>query len=137
MAAPAIIFDGECRFCQWSVDRIRALAEEGQFDYIPRQQPGLDERFPILANSDFNTGLRLIHPDGTVHVGADGVYEIYRRIPPYHLVAWIYRLPLVKQLFRLGYALVARNRHRFGRLSADAACDGDACTLSWAEKQAQ
>ena len=134
-AIPAIIYDGECRFCLWSVGRIRRAAREGQFEFVPRQQPGLDERFPILAQSDFNTGLRLMHTDGTVHVGADGVYEIYRRLTPYHLVAWIYRLPLFKQAFRLGYALVARNRHRFGRIGPDSACDGDACDLSYSEKR--
>ena len=134
-AIPAIIYDGECRFCLWSVGRIRRTAREGQFEFLPRQQPGLDERFPMLAQSDFNTGLRLIHADGTVHVGADGVYEIYRRLAPYHLVAWIYRLPLFKQAFRLGYAIVARNRHRFGRISPDSACDGDACDLSYSDRQ--
>lgn len=136
--APVIIYDGECRFCLWSMGRIRRLARAGQFDFAPRQQPGLDERFPVLAQSDFNTGLRLIQADGTVHVGADGVYEIYRRISPFHLIAWIYRLPLIKQVFRLGYAFIARNRHLFGRLpgaSSTEPCEGDACTLSFAEKQ--
>ncbi|HIG17023.1 MAG TPA: DUF393 domain-containing protein, partial [Candidatus Handelsmanbacteria bacterium] len=89
---PAIIYDGECRFCLWSMGRIRKFARDGQFEYIPRQTPGLDDRFPVLSQSDFNTGLRLIHADGTVHVGADGVYEIYRRLSPFHLIAWIYRV---------------------------------------------
>lgn len=134
MTSPAIIYDGECRFCLWSINRIRNLAAVDQFEYLPRQQQGLDERFPILSESDFNTGLRLIHPDGTVHVGADGVYEIYRRLHPYRFVAWVYRIPLLTQVFRLGYALIARNRHRFGRVQL-ADCDGDACSLSYAEKQ--
>jgi predicted DCC family thiol-disulfide oxidoreductase YuxK len=133
---PAIIYDGQCRFCLWSMRRIRKFARDGQFEYLPRQQPGLEERYPILAQSDFNTGLRLIHPDGTVHVGADGVYEIYRHLSPFHLVAWIYRLPLCRQVFRLGYALIARNRHRFGRVPSDPGCTDDACTLSFGEKQA-
>lgn len=132
---PAIIYDGQCRFCLWSIGRIRRLAREGQFEYLPRQQRGLDERFPILAQSDFNTGLRFIHADGTVHVGADGVYEIYRRLTPFHLIAWVYRLPLLTWVFRLGYSLIARNRHRFGRVSSDLNCDDEACSLSFGENQ--
>lgn len=115
--------------------RIRKLSHEGQFEYAPRQLAGLDERFPVLAQSDFNTGLRLIQADGTVHVGADGVYQIYRRISPFHLIAWVYRLPLFQQFFRLGYAVVAGNRHRFGRLPPGTACSDDTCTVSYGEKQ--
>ncbi len=115
--------------------RIRRFARAGQFEYLPRQQPGLEERFPVLTQSDFNTGLRLIHPDGTVYVGADGVYEIYRRLTPFHLITWVYRLPVCRQIFRLGYALIARNRHRFGQVSSTLACDTDECALSYGEKQ--
>ena len=39
------------------VGRIRRTAREGQFEFLPRQQPGLDERYPILTQSDFDTGL--------------------------------------------------------------------------------
>ena len=132
---PTIIYDGECRFCLWSMRRIRRCAREGQFEYLPRQEPGLDERFPLLAHSDFNTGLRLIQPDGTVHVGADGVYEIYRMLPPYHLLAWIYRLPLCRQLFRLAYTAVARNRHRLGRVHDDLVCDDETCSIPFGDRQ--
>ena len=69
---PVIVYDGECRFCLWSVGRIR------RFEYLPRQADGMEERFPVLARSDFNTGLRLICADGQVDVGADAVYQIYR-----------------------------------------------------------
>ncbi len=124
MPDPVIIYDGECRFCQWSVRRIRKLDRRQQFEYVPRQTEGLDARFPVLAESDFNTGLRLMDA-GAVHVGADAIYQIYRRLPPYNLVAWLYRVPLITQLGRLGYAIIARNRHRFGRVE----CNTGACTV--------
>ena len=125
-----VVYDGECRFCNWSVRRIKKLDRRCQFEYLPRQAPGVEERFPVLAESDFNTGLRLVDDRG-VAVGADAVYQIYRRMPPYNLIAWIYRVPLLRQLFRLGYALVARNRHRFGRMQ----CDTDSCAVPYAEHQ--
>ena len=124
MSDSVIIYDGECRFCQWSVHRIRKLDRREQFEYVPRQTEGIDARFPVLAESDFNTGLRLID-DESVHVGADAIYQIYRQIPPYRLIAWLYRVPPFTQLARLGYAIIARNRHRFGRVE----CDTGACAL--------
>ena len=125
MDKPVIVFDGECRFCQWSVGRIRKLDRAGLFELVPRQTPGVDERFPVLTNSDFNTGLRLLRTDTEVDVGADAIYQIYRRLPPYHLVAWIYRLPIFGALSRAGYGLIARNRHRFGRVE----CDTGSCVV--------
>ena len=130
MPKPVIVYDGECRFCQWSVRRIRKLDRREQFEFVPRQSAGLDARFPILAQSDFNTGLRLIEDTGAVqvgavHVGADAIYQIYRSLPPYNLVAWLYRVPPFTQLGRLGYAIIARNRHRFGRTE----CDTGSCAV--------
>lgn len=130
-AEPVIVYDGECRFCDWSVRRIKKLDRQKQFEYLPRQAPGVEERFPVLAASDFNTGLRLID-DPRVFVGADAVHQIYRRIPPYHLIAWAYALPGLRQLFRFGYALVALNRHRFGRMEC-----ADACEVPFGERQQQ
>ena len=127
---PAIVYDGECRFCLWSLGRIRRFDRTGRFEYLPRQTAGIEERFPVLTSSDFNTGLRLIHDGGRVDVGADAVYEIYRRLPPWHLFAWVYRLPVIRQLFRAGYGLVARNRHRFGRVE----CADDVCEVPYGER---
>lgn len=136
MDKPVVVYDGECRFCRWSVARIQRLDRGGQFEYLPRQAPDAEERFPVLKRSDFNTGLRLVEADPeVVHVGADGVYQIYRRLPPMHRVAWLYRVPVLTWIFRLGYAIVARNRHRFGRVPPGMACD-DVCDLSYGERRA-
>ena len=144
MDRPVVVYDGECRFCRWSVARIQRLDRAGQFEYLPRQAPGAEDRFPLLKQSDFNTGLRLLqHDPEIVHVGADGVYQIYRRLQPLHRVAWLYRVPVLTWLyrvpvltwlFRLGYAIIARNRHRFGRVSPEMACD-DLCDLSYGERR--
>ncbi len=138
MPQSTIIYDGECRFCQWSVRRIRSLDREDQFEYLPRQADGVDERFPILSQSDFNTGLRLIKDDGRVCVGADAVFEIYGSLPPYHLVTWTYRIPILRQLFKIGYDLIARNRHRFGRVECDTgSCDVPAVNADQAPSTSQ
>ena len=92
----------------------------------PRQSKGVEKRFPQLIESDFNTGLRLIVGAEDIHVGADAVYEIYRRMPPFHMVTWLYRLPVLGGFFRACYYLIARNRHLFGR----AECDTGGCTPS-------
>jgi len=108
------------------VRRIRKLDRTALFEYLPRQARQVDERFPQLSESDFNTGLRFIQNSNEIRVGADALYEIYRRLPVYRHVAWVYRLPIFRQLIRAGYAIIARNRHRFGRVE----CDTGSCAVS-------
>jgi predicted DCC family thiol-disulfide oxidoreductase YuxK len=130
MEKPVIVYDGECRFCIWSVARVQKKDKQDQFDYLPRQTPGIEDHFPKLVSSDFDTGMRLMVSADDIYVGADAVYQIYRRLPPFHLVAWLYRVPLLHLFFRAGYALIARYRHLSGRVE----CDSDACTLSFGER---
>ena len=121
-ARPVVVYDGECRFCIDQIERIRHLDRASRFEYVPRQQAGLVERFPVLAQSDFNTGMRLILTDGQVFVGADSLYQIARRLPAVSMIAWLYCLPGIKQAARLVYAWIAANRRRLGR-----SCEAGAC----------
>ena len=111
MEKPIVVYDGECRFCIWSVRRMKKKDKRCQFDYLPRQTQGIEDHFPKLASSDFNTGMRLVVDKEDIYVGADAVYQIYRRLPPFHLFAWLYRVPVLNLVFRAGYALIARYRH--------------------------
>lgn len=120
----AIVYDGECTFCIDQIERIKTMDRDECFEYIPRQVPDLDERFPVLKDMNFEEGMRLIDNEGRVHVGADAVYQIGKRLPGVKLVAWAYVLPGIKQIVRLGYKWVAANRKRLGRT-----CENKACRL--------
>jgi predicted DCC family thiol-disulfide oxidoreductase YuxK len=109
---PTIIYDGQCQFCSGQIDKIKRLAPEDSYNYLPRQLPNLLDKFPQLSGEDFNTGLRLINNKGRVSVGADAVYEIYKTLTPYKYIAWIYQLPACKQLCKGVYRLIAKNRNR-------------------------
>ncbi len=103
---------------------IRKKDRAGVFEFVPRSSGDLLERFPQLARADLNTGMRLVMADGTVHVGADAVYHVARRLPFYRYPALLYRVPGLTQIGRWAYGWVAANRYRLaGR------CDDDACRL--------
>lgn len=112
---PVVVFDGDCGFCRNAIARIQRRDLPPRFEYVPRQAPGLNDRFPRLAEQDFNTGLRLILPDGVIRVGADAFYEIARRLPRWRAVAWLYRVPGFGALARVIYRWIAANRMRLGR----------------------
>lgn len=94
------------------------------FEYVPRQTEGLDARFPQLSQGEFSTGMRLVHPDGSVEIGADAVYGIASRLPGWRSLAWLYRVPGLNRLCRFGYGLIAKYRYRLA-----SRCDTGACEL--------
>lgn len=122
MSKAVVVYDGECGFCRSQVARIQRRDRDGLFEYVPRQAPGLTERFPRLAEGDFNTGMRLVMPDGAIHVGADGIYQVARRLPLWRLAAWLYRVPVLHAVLRWAYAWVAAHRQSLGRTCKDGAC---------------
>ncbi len=117
-----VVYDEECPFCQRQITRIRRRDSLGRFEYVPRQTAGLVERFPALAEGDFDTGMRLIRPDGRIYVGADSVYHIARRLPVWRWFAWLYRIPGIRAVARSAYAWVAAHRKSLGRDCDDGAC---------------
>ena len=120
-----VVYDGECAFCRRQISRIRRKDTHGKFALVPRQTPGIEDRFPQLAQSDFNTGMRLIAPDGRIFVGADAVYHIARDLPFWRRVAWLYRVPGIQKLARLAYAWVAARRYRLNKTCDDGECSSE------------
>ncbi|QNN22027.1 DUF393 domain-containing protein [Planctomycetales bacterium ZRK34] len=122
-ARPIVVYDGECPYCRRQVGKMQRRDDDGVFDYVPRQTEGLEQRFPKLAEGDFNTGLRLIEPGGEIFVAGDAVYHIARRLRGWRNWAWLYQVPGLKQLFRAVYAQIARNRQKLGP------CTDDQCNI--------
>ncbi len=117
-----LVYDGDCSFCRRWVDRIARGDRSGTFEFVARQTEGLTERFPKLIEGDFNTGMRLITPDGTVHVGADAAYQIVRRLGYVRRIAWLYHVPGIHWITRTGYAWIAAHRQ-----SLSGGCDDGTC----------
>ncbi len=121
---PVVVYDGECPFCRRQIARIRKYDRHGRFECVPRQTPGLTDRFPALGVGGFDTGMRLIVPDGQIYVGADSVYQISRQLAVFRWFAWLYRVPGVQRLARGVYFWVAARRRSLGRR-----CNDDACSV--------
>lgn len=110
-----LVYDGDCSFCRRWVARIAHRDSHGTFEFVARQTEGLTERFPKLAEGDFNTGMRLITPDDTIHVGADAAYQIARRLTYWRKIAWLYHVPGIHGCTQSVYAWIAANRQSLGR----------------------
>ena len=109
-----LVYDGDCSFCRRWVARIVRRDRSDTFEIVARQTEGLTQRFPKLAEGDFNTGMRLITPDATIHVGADAAYQIARRLRYWRRLAWLYGVPGIHWCTRAAYAWIAANRQSLG-----------------------
>lgn len=108
---PAVIFDGDCGFCQRNVDRWRRRHGE-RVEFIPSQELG--ERFPQVPRDRFEETVFLVEVDGSVKDGAEAVYAL-GEFGGRPLLSRLYRgLPGFAPLSEWGYRLVARHRHRLG-----------------------
>lgn len=120
---PLIIYDGQCSFCINAIKRIRKQAKEGQFDYIPNQDPDLYIAYPQLVKFLSHEGMRFINQKGKAFCGADSVYQIYRRLRWSQYIAWIYVVPGIHRICKIVYFIIAKNRYRLSRT----VCDSDVC----------
>lgn len=118
-----LVYDGACAFCLAQVNRIRRWDRWDRFEYVARQTPGLGQRFPVLNSSDFDTGMRLITPDGTVLVGADAAHGVVRRLPGWRRLAWLYKVPPIHEVCRWAYGRVAAKRYALAGRCESHGCD--------------
>src|SRR5881392_898232 len=90
---PTLIYDGECGFCQRSVDLLRRWDREHRIALVPFQDQARVAAFniplPALAAA---MHLVLPPPDGRVLSGADAVPELLQRLPGKGWLAWGFRI---------------------------------------------
>lgn len=105
---PLMIYDGDCGFCQFSVQRIQRQVD-GYVQFEPSQTAA--ERFPEVAGEEFQGAVQLIEPSGAVYRAAEAVFRTYWLAGRRRVLYWAYRtLPGFAWLCETIYAWVARNR---------------------------
>lgn len=108
MNGPLLIYDGDCRFCRWSVDLLQSWATEK----IP-MRPSLEcaGMYPEISREDFEGALQYIDRKGRLHSAARAVFQC---MDDHHIAGgplWAYEnIPGAAEILEWGYRLVARNR---------------------------
>ncbi|MDQ0580732.1 thiol-disulfide oxidoreductase DCC family protein [Streptomyces rishiriensis] len=116
---PVLAYDGDCGFCQTSVDRIRGLAAPA-LEAVPWQFLPAGSTAQHLERLDREV---LLLRGGTVLAGgADALARWLGTSPSaaYRTLSAVLRLPGVRIAARAVYRWVSRNRHRLP--GATAAC---------------
>jgi predicted DCC family thiol-disulfide oxidoreductase YuxK len=105
---PLLIYDGDCQFCNYSVDYARA-ATGPTIDYKPYQEVG--RNFPAISEEDFQAAIYLVQPQDTVTHGAQAAFQTLALGGYTRLWDWCYcHLPLFALISEAAYRLVSRHR---------------------------
>lgn len=121
-----VIFDGDCNFCIDKVQWFKQHDPHHQLEFIPRQDPQTEERFPAIKDVPLDQGIVYIDSNGGFHIAADGVFRIAQHLdcPLMRIYSAVYPLPGFQQVAKLGYRVIAANRKMLGK-----SCAGGACKL--------
>ena len=109
-----VLYDADCGFCRWSLERVKRWDRFESLDYLPIQSAEGDR---LLA--EVPIGLRLdswhlVEPDGTVFSAGSAFPPLLRRLPRGRRLARLSEL--MPGVSGAGYRLVAANRGRLGGL---------------------
>jgi predicted DCC family thiol-disulfide oxidoreductase YuxK len=122
-----VLFDADCGFCQWSSETVARLDRAGVIRFLPLTKAAAE----IPGAPQVGTLLRSMHavtPAGEWVQGGEAWLRMMALVPVLRPLAAIGRMPLLRGLVDPGYAIVARNRHRLGRLVGRSSCRVDAHT---------
>jgi predicted DCC family thiol-disulfide oxidoreductase YuxK len=118
-----LLYDEDCGFCRWSVDKVLRWDRSHSIRVLAIQSA---EGSELLNGMDMETRLaswHLVRPDGRVFSAGAAVPELAKLLPAGAPVALLART-FPRSTDRL-YRLVARNRDRFGRALGTRACSVD------------
>jgi predicted DCC family thiol-disulfide oxidoreductase YuxK/uncharacterized membrane protein YphA (DoxX/SURF4 family) len=114
---PLLVYDGECGFCKLWIHRWQCLTGES-VDYLPSQDPQIAGRFPEIPRAAFDSSVQLIQPDGSVHNGAEAVFQSLAHSRDGRWLLDLYRaFPLFARFTEWAYRIVANHRVFFSRVT--------------------
>ena len=121
MDQAVLLYDADCGFCRWSVDRVMAWDRKGRLRVVPLQDPEADRLLPGVDPDAKMSSWHLV-ANGRVFSAGAVVPPLLRLLPggrpPAALAA---AFPGITERT---YRWVSRHRDRFGRL-AGARCEVD------------
>jgi predicted DCC family thiol-disulfide oxidoreductase YuxK len=117
-----LLYDSDCGFCRWAVDRVLAWDRKSRLRPVAFQDPEADRLLPGIDAETKMASWHLVTTDGRVFSGGAVAPPLLRLLPGGRPLAAI--AAAFPGATERGYRWVSRNRDRFGRL-AGTRCDVD------------
>jgi predicted DCC family thiol-disulfide oxidoreductase YuxK len=121
---PAVLlYDADCGFCRWSVDKILAWDRRRRLRPVALQDPEADALLSRMDGAEKMASWHLVTADGPVYSAGAAAPPLLRLLPGGSAPAAV--LSAFPGMTDRVYRFVARHRDRFGRLVGESACSVD------------
>jgi predicted DCC family thiol-disulfide oxidoreductase YuxK len=119
---PAVLYDEDCGFCKWSLDKLLAWDRRQRLRPVAIQSAEGQELLREIPVDERLDSWHLVLPTGEVRSAGAAAAPLADHLPLGRPLAWLFRrLPKTTER---GYRWVARNRNRLARvLRVDASCE--------------
>ena len=113
-AAPAtILYDADCGFCRWSLERVLAWDRRGRLRPLALDTPDAKALTPGMSEEERAASWHLIEADGRVHSAGAAFAPLGRLLP-----GGVVLRAIPRGVAERGYRWVANNRDTLGKLVA-------------------
>lgn len=123
-----VLYDADCGFCRWSLDRLLRWDRDGRLRAAPIQGEEGEKVLADLRPEDRLDSWHLLTPDGRRFSGGAATDPLARLLPACAPVAFVAET-FPRTTERL-YRWIARNRDELGRRLGEEACAVDPSTRS-------
>jgi len=95
-----------------------------RIDFLPRQSPERESRYPQLNDAKYQGAVQLVLPTGEIRSGEYATATALTYLPGagWRLLGHFILLPGIRLIAQMVYKIIAKNRHRFN-------CDDGSCQL--------
>ncbi|HEX4132060.1 MAG TPA: DUF393 domain-containing protein [Pirellulales bacterium] len=125
--ADVVIYDGHCRVCRGSMERLARLDRGRRLVFVSLHDPEVTRRWPDLRHDDLMQNIVVVDRRGQRHWGAAAFRYLSRRLPRLYWLAPLLHIPFSLPLWQRLYQMFARRRYLFGRA---ATCDDGSCRIN-------
>ncbi len=108
-----ILFDGDCRFCRWSLSKILAWDRDGRLRPVALQAAEADDLLKGMNREWKMASWHLVAPDGHTYSGGEAVAPLARLLPAGAPIASL--ASALPRTTDRAYRWVARHRDRLSR----------------------
>src|SRR5207244_433125 len=106
------------------------LARPGAVEVVSFQEPGVLDQFPGLSHEACMREMQLVTPNGRVYRGFEAAARATATRPIIGWLAYLYYVPVIRQICDRIYSWIAANRYRLmGKSVAAGECEEGTCSL--------
>jgi len=118
----SVLYDEDCGFCKWSLDKLLAWDRRKRLHPVPIQSDRGRELLADIPEERHLDSFHVVAPDGTVSSAGAAGAPLAQLLPGGPPLAFLFRT--FPRTTERGYRTVANNRDRLARLlRIDASCE--------------